>query len=708
MKMGIKFFVINVILFSSFLFVFSKREKPWNNIKFPPLKKISQPDIKVLTLKNGMKVFLLKDSTLPEVKVVFYVKAGEFASPDDKYGLATITFDLLRDGGNKKYTSEKFDEEIDSLGASIDVSVDRDKAKISGKFLSEDLSKGLELMSDMFIFPTFEKEKIEVEKNKLKGIIARRNDDPSKVATREFKKVVYGNCKLTREIEYSDLLNINREDLISFYKKYVAPNNMYLGVYGDFDIENAKNEIEKLFGNWVKKGESEKIPSVKENKKYGVYLVDKPDVNQSNIRLGHLGILKKNPDYPAILVMDNILGTNSFSSRLMQRVRTNKGLAYSVGGGVFSNFEYPGVFMIYCGTKTDSTVDAISSIIEEVKKIRTEEVTEKELEDAKKSFLNSFVFEFADGFDYLRREMELDFWGYSMDFYTKLFDKIKGVTISDVSRVAEKYIHPEDLKIVVVGKGDELEKPLSTFGKVEKLDISIPLPKSKVLESNEENIKKGKSYLTDIFASLGLVGKKISGYMEKVKGEIYQNGSPVAMVEVTSYTIFPDKVFVDTKFSMGEMKTVLIGNSGYSEMMGKRRELSKSEVENFKSSLKKDPIFISTMVPGTDFKVWYTGKRKFLSQKFDSLRLLFKDGTFLDLFFREDGNEKVLEGINYEEDSPDGSKGLVSKKINSFKVYDGVKIPQKFEIFKNGEKSGEFESVDFKINPEKLPLEIRK
>ncbi len=708
MKMGIKFLIINFILLTSFLFVYSNREKPWENLKFPPLKKISQPNIDVSTLKNGMKVFLLKDATLPEVKVVVYIKAGDVASPENKYGLATVTFDLLRNGGNKKYTSDKFDEVIDSLGASIEVNVGKDKSEIYGNFLSEDFKKGLELISYMLLNPTFEEDKIEVEKNRIKGLISRRNDDPSQVATREFKKVIYGKNKLTREIEYSDLNNINRNDLVNFYNNYVVPGNIYIGVYGDFDTEEVKNDLKSLFGSWNKKGEKEEIPTVKSNDKKGVFLIDKPDVNQSNIRIGHLGILKNNPDYAAILVMDNILGTNSFSSRLMQRIRTNKGLAYSVGGGIFSNFEYPGVFMVYCGTKTSSTIDAISSILEEIKKIRMDNVSEKELEDAKKSFLNSFVFEFANGFDYLRREMELDFWGYPMDFYTKLFDKIKDVKISDVNRVAKKYIHLDDLKIVVVGKGDKLQKPLEKFGKVTKVDISIPLPKTKILSANDENLKKGKSILSDLFVSLGFVGQKVWGYMESVKGEIYQNNASVANISMTSYKVFPDRAFIDTRFPMGEMRTILVNNKGYTEFMGKRKNLSKEEIKDLLDSIKKDPIFISTLTPEKDFKVWYTGKRNFLNKKFDSIRVLFKDGEFLDFFFSGGKNEKILEGISYIEESPKTGKVLVDKKINNFKVMDNIKIPSKFEVFKNGEKVGEFEVVEFEINPKKLPIEIRK
>ncbi len=707
MKMGIKLMVINFMILCSFLFVIAKREKPWERLKFPPLSKISEPKIDIFQLENGLKVFFLKDPQLPEVKIVTYVKAGELASPDDKFGVATITYNLLRNGGNKKYSSDKFDEIIDSLGASISVDVGRDKAEIQGIFLSEDFEKGIELFSCMLREPVFEEEKIEVEKNKIRGSIARRNDDPSVIATREFKKLVYGKNKLTREIEYEDLDKIKREDLVNFYNAYISPDNIYIGVYGDFSEKDAKAYIEKFFGNWKKVGMKEEIPFLSDSGEKGIYVVNKSDVNQSNIRLGHIGILRKNPDYTAVLVLDNILGTNSFSSRLMQKIRTEKGLAYSVGGGIFSDFEYPGVFMIYCGTKTESTLDAISSIMEEIEKIKREEVSEKELEDAKNSFLNSFVFEFANGFDYLKREMELYMWGYPLDFYSKIFDGIKKVTVLDVKKAAQKYLHPEKLKILVVGEGDKLKKTLSKLGEVNEVDISIPLPERKLVGPDELRIKRGKSILTEIFMNLGFSGKKISGYREVVMGKIYQNGTvEIPGVEMESFMIFPDKLYINMKLPMGIIKTVFKGNYGYREIMGKKVDFSKKELEQLRSVFERDLLFISTLVPERDFVVWDTGKREFFGKKLNSIRILFKDKNFLDIFYSLNEGEKIVEGFSYV-DISDGNKTLVEKKIEGFKNFSGIKVPESTIMYKNGVKFGEFKTVKFQLDPTKLPVEIR-
>ena len=207
--------------------------------------------------------------------------------------------------------------------------------------------------------------------------------------------------------------------------------------------------------------------------KPGVYFIQKDDVNQSNIRMVHLGTTRDNPDYHALEVMNEVFG-GGFSARLFSNIRSKKGLAYSVGGGVGSNFDHPGLFQLSMGTKSGTTAAAIEALYEEIDQLHKTPATADELIRAKESILNSFVFRFDSKQKVMSEKMLYEFYGYPPDFLERYRTAIEKVTAADVARVAKKYVHKDKVALLVVGKAADLDKPLSTFGAVQTVDITIP------------------------------------------------------------------------------------------------------------------------------------------------------------------------------------------------------------------------------------------
>ena len=212
--------------------------------------------------------------------------------------------------------------------------------------------------------------------------------------------------------------------------------------------------------------------------KPGVYFIAKDDVTQANIAMVHAGTERSNPDYPALVVMNEVF-SGGFSGRLMQSLRSQKGLTYGVGGGIGAPWDYPGLFRLQMATKSETTLESIEALRGEVRRLVNDPVTEAELSLAKESILNAYVFTMDTRDKALGQRVLLEFYGFPADYFEKYPSLIEKVTAADVQRVAKKYVHPDQLTVLVVGKESAFEKPLSTLGTVTPIDITIPPPPAK-------------------------------------------------------------------------------------------------------------------------------------------------------------------------------------------------------------------------------------
>jgi zinc protease len=450
----------------------------YKDLKFPPLKEVKIPEPETFTLPNGLKCFLLENHELPLVSGVALIRTGNLFDPADKRGLASITGMVLRTGGTKSKTGDEIDRELENVAASVESSIGESSGTVGFSSLAENTSAVMSVWRDILEQPEFRQDKLDLAKTQMRSAIARRNDEPSEVASREFSSVVYGrNTPFGWEVEYSDIDNIHRQDAVSFYQRYFFPANIMIGVYGDFKTEDMKRALTDLFASWTYTQQPvPKFPSVIAKAEPGIYLAEKPDVAQTFFEIGHLGGLLRDKDYAALEVAAQILGSG-FTSRLVRKVRTELGYAYNIGANWGAGFENPGLFEISGSTKSKSTADTIRVILDELKKLRTGEVTPEELKDAQDSVLNSFVFNFDRPSKTLNRLLLYEYFGYPKDFIFQYQTAVKNVTRADVLRVSRDYFKPENLSIVAVGNPAEFGNPLTTLElPLHKIDLTIPEP----------------------------------------------------------------------------------------------------------------------------------------------------------------------------------------------------------------------------------------
>ena len=453
------------------------QKSPKDKFIFPPLHPIQRPQIEEFTLSNGLRVFLVEDHDFPTIEMRGLVRAGSVFEPAGKTGLAAITGEVLRTGGTKNLSGDEIDRELEKLAASIETSIGQSSGYIYVSMMKNDLKRVLSIMAEILISPAFNEAKIQLAKVKQRSYIARRNDDVGQITRREFSKLIYGpDSPYARQPEYASIEAITRQDVVRFYQSYFSPDNMMLAVIGDFNPIEMKDQLAQALGKWARrKVRKEAWPEVKYKYAYRVNLVEKPDVNQSNIMLGHIGGLMDNPDYPALIIMNYILS----NERLFKKIRTDEGLAYSVWGHYGAGYVTPGIFSCGAQTKSESTVYAIKLMMQELKRITQEEVSEEELKRAKDEYLNGFVFNFDSKTKILNRMVTYAYFGYPLDFMDQLKKQVEKVTKQDVLRVARKYLHPDQVQILVVGNPQQFDQPLEVLGEVTKIDITIPPPPKK-------------------------------------------------------------------------------------------------------------------------------------------------------------------------------------------------------------------------------------
>jgi predicted Zn-dependent peptidase len=455
----------------------TKQAPNYRKLKYPELREVKVPEATRVTLPNGMKLLLLEDHELPLINLSARIRTGSMYEPAEKVGLADITGEVMRTGGTPTMTGDEIDEALEAMAASVETGIGLDAGWASLSVLKDDVDKTLGILADVLMHPAFPPDKIELAKIQHRTAISRRNDEPDQIASREFDKLIYGPGSVyARHTEYATIDAITRDDLVAFHKRFFGPNTMMAAVWGDFETEEMVQKIERAFAGW-EKIEAAVPPAPKVEYEYvrTVNVVPRSDLNQSNIVLGHIGGLRSDPDYFALVVANQILG-GGFTGRLFKNVRSRQGLAYSVFGSYESDFAHRGAFGLGCQTKSESTVQAIQAILSEVEKLRQTEVSDEELRIAKESFLNSFVFFFDTEGEIVTRLLTYEYYDYPADFLLQTREQVEKVTKADILRVAQKHLHPDKVQILVVGNPEDFDKPLSTLGEVKTLDVTIPPP----------------------------------------------------------------------------------------------------------------------------------------------------------------------------------------------------------------------------------------
>ena len=448
----------------------------WTQVPVPPLHQFHPQEPKRVELSNGLVIFLQEDHELPLIDGTLRIRGGNRDEPAGKTGLTAVYAEVWRTGGTKTRTGDELDDYLEMRAARVEATPSGDSTSLSWSSLKEDFDQVLPVVLDVLENPEFRQEKIDLAKQQLFSLISRRNDDVSEIAQRESTRLAYGRDNPYARIpEYATVTAVSRNDLLNWHKRTVAPNNMILGVVGDFDSAAMERKLREAFDKLSRGQAFPKIQVPFQDPIPGIYFAQKNDVNQSTVAMVDLGIERHNPDYYAVEVLNDLFG-EGFSSRLFVGIRTRRGLAYGVGGGIGAAFDHPGILRITAGTKSKTTAAIIDALREEINNLIQNGVKDDEVKKSKDSILNSFIFAFDSKAKVLAERMSYEFYSYPADFLERYRTGIEKVTAADVNRVARKYIRPEKLATLVVGNAQDFDRELDTFGKVTKVDISIPPP----------------------------------------------------------------------------------------------------------------------------------------------------------------------------------------------------------------------------------------
>jgi len=413
-------------------------------------------------LGNGVTLIVSEQHTLPIVAVQVMVDAGGRLDPATKAGVASLTADLLNQGTAKR-TANQISDAIDFIGGALESGADTDFATVALSVLAKDLDTGFDLLGDILMHPAFREEEVARRREAALGSIRAAEDQPGTVAAKAFQKTLFGGEPYGHPTEGTreSVTKLTRADVVDFYHRYYRPGRTIVTVVGDVSSADIADRLEHTLAGWTGgAGEPFRYPTEHTPAKRLV-TIDKP-LTQANIILGHRGIARDNPDYYAITVMNYVLGSGGFSSRLLDNIRTQNGLAYSVGSA-FSVNKNPGSFQVVMQTKSASAADAIARARAEIDRIRREPITDDELSEAKRYLTGSFPLKLDSTRKIAGFLAQVEFYGLGHDYADTYGERINAVSKDDVLRVAQRYLKPDDLILVVVAKLDET--PLSDTAK---------------------------------------------------------------------------------------------------------------------------------------------------------------------------------------------------------------------------------------------------
>jgi zinc protease len=670
----------------------------WQRIKIPPLHPFKPQQPIRVQLPNGLVIFLQRDAELPLIEGTIRIRDGARVETAEKVGMAGLFGRTWRTGGTKTRTGDELDDFLEARAARVETSGGIDSTRLSWSCLKGDFDDVLKVILELLHEPAFREDKLALAKQQVNAGISRRNDDPGSIAAREAAKLAYGaDDPYARTAEYATVAAVTRQDLVDWYAKYIHPNNAILGVYGDFDPAAMEQKLRAAFGSW-QKGEQAVPPKIEFHPaKPGVYLAEKTDVNQSNVRMVHLGIRRDNPDYYAVVVMNEVFG-GGFSSRLIREIRTIRGLAYSVGGGVGAAYDHLGVFTLAMGTKSENTVPAVKALDTEIEKLKENPATPEELKRAKDTILNSFVFEYDEKDKVLAARMDYEFYGYPPDFLERFQAGIKKVSGDDVARVARKYVHEEQLATLIVGNTAEFGPKLAELGPVTKLDISIPEgapakpAQSKPAGSNPE----GKALVAKVAESMGGEGKlkEIKSIRQKVIS-VRRTEQGDVPIEVAQTVLYPDRAAVLMQTPVGAMSMVITPTQGFRAMGPNLQAMEKSELVENGKSIRRDLVYVAQHSGNPKFQFTATGSER-VGNTDAKIVEINADGAET-RWYVDPVSGRVLRAVF----NTLGAQGPTQRTIDysDWRDIGGLTIPAKRVISENGEKVAEDEVQQLEVNP---------
>lgn len=419
-------------------------------------------------LDNGLTVIVAERHSVPTVAVTVMVRAGAAQNPPDRPGAADVLAEMLTLGTTTR-SADRIAEDVDALGATLSASSGYDSTNVTLTGLSADTASLLELAADLVRNPALPAPELVELKTRRAGALKRQMDSPATLADRALQKLLFGAHPYARPSDgtVKSLEALSREDLSAFYDAAYAPSNVVLAVVGDVKPQTTMPDVKKRFGTWEnRRVATSAAPEPAPLKGTRVLIIDKPDLTQGQIRIGRLGVARNTPDWYALQVSNYLLGGGGFSSRLVKRIRSERGLTY----GVFSQFtprRMTGPFSISTFTPNKSVEETIDEALAVMRRFRSEGPEERELADAKSFFIGGFPLQLETPAQVAQQLLNIELFGLPSDYLQTFPARIAAVTAADVKRVSEKQLDTSAMVIVVAMNAKDVKEALAKYGAVE-------------------------------------------------------------------------------------------------------------------------------------------------------------------------------------------------------------------------------------------------
>lgn len=645
------------------------------DLEYPDLAEFEIPQAERVELENGLTLLLLEDHELPLIQMVARFPAGSRLEAPEKISLAGLTAEVMRTGGTESMTGDEIDDFLESRAASIELDAEVAGATANLSVLKEDLDEVLPIFAEILRQPAFDADKLEVAREAVIADIARQNDEPQSILFREYAELIYGaDSPYARVPTYATAQSIRREDLVAFHEAHYHPDGMVLGVVGDFQSTEMLQRLRQSFGAWpagpastTGSAETAQVAAAP-----GVYFAQKSDVTQSSIAMGHLGIRKDDANFYAVEVMNEVL-SGGFAGRLLSNVRSKKGLAYAVFGGVGSAWDHRGLTRLFMTTKTGTTVTGAEALLEEARRLTSEPPTAEEVEVAKESIRNSFVFNFDTREEILARQVELAYFGYPLDWLERYRDAIEGVTLEQVRQAAAEYVHPDEFRILVVGKEEGRDRPLGDLGVVTPVDITIPEPPTETVETTAAGLARGGELIEQAVEAMG-GAEAIDGVRNTRVRSTGTVTTPRGEITISANTliVYPDTMRQEMTLPVGTVVTVVGPEDAFLTAPMGTQAMADSQRQSIQQELARDTLGLLKRRRAESFEAVAAGQGEV-------------DGTPVELVVVTLESGQVTLGIDpatgrilsqrFRGTGPTGAPAEMVKTYSDFRTVAGLTVP---------------------------------
>jgi zinc protease len=596
------------------------------DVKFPPYE--------LQKLQNGLQVVAVLHHEQPVISMRLLIRAGSASDPKTKLGRAHLAANLLDQGTTSK-SAEEMADAIDFIGGAMGAGAGTDLSYLNMIVMKDSFDVGMRMLSDMARRPAFAPQEIDRQRQQMLSSMRVSLDDPGYVANAVFDRLVYGfhPYGLPQSGTPETVNAITRDDLLEFHKKYFAPNNAILAIVGDVTAEEAFNEVKKVFADWeahdVPDDGTVELPEATRR----VIIVNKPDAVQTEVRVGHIGVPRKNPDYMALNLAVRILGGEG-SNRLHQVLRTERGLTYGAQASL-DTLKRSGDIEAETNTRSEATGEVLRLMTDEFWRLQRERVGEHELADAKAYLTGSFPLTIETPDAIAMQILNVLFYELPIEQLQNFRDRVNAVTVDDIQRVARAYFKPDRLSVVLVGNASAFESQLNGvgFGRFERIDLgNLDLMATDFKRDGTRAGEKaagpdntgGGAARAGRAARAGLVeyvasqqqstivaeeGAKAKALLDRVveaKGGLEKLRSiktiravttstaqtPMGSVEAKSTTIleYPNRVHVDTALPQGRTIQVYDGQQAWVRDPRGVHEVDESMIQELEAGLKRDTV----------------------------------------------------------------------------------------------------------------------